>query len=114
MKSFYSKEEDTYYIVDGEEVNLVGKAIAIGFSVNPDYNTGQNEKTVILHKHGPEAVVTKWYDNSINKMLAAGVHSFAEDLKMVVSSKIDTSDMNLILEKDGYLQFWLEKNNVEI
>lgn len=115
MDDFYVKEADIYYLITKNGSNLVGKEIAIGFSVCPIYTTSDpDDRIILLHRHGAREIVERWYDESLKKLMAAAVASFAEDLKIISSSEIDPDDINAMIANAKYLGTWLEKRKIKV
>lgn len=115
MEPFYAKEGDVYHYVRKSVTDVIGKEIAIGFSVLPVYeSTDPEDQIVMMHRHGRREVVEKWFDESIKKMAAAGVKGFATDLKVLISSEIDPEDLNTMLLKPSHLGSWLRTNKIEV
>lgn len=106
MSYYYSRDKNGYHLYVGSEIRYIGKEIAIGFTIHPNY------KKAILHKHGDIVTVEGWFDRAVAKIMKAGALSLTEDVKMLVFSDIDPEEINKMAHRQEYLGEWLEKNNM--
>jgi hypothetical protein len=103
-----------YYLTDGGVIQAILPKVAVGFSLlaNPaatPWEPTSQRKLYVMHKHGSPEIVLSWLRCARDKYISRGALELADELWAIVSDRWDVTDLNKILEIEGYLGAFLEK-----